>query len=386
MIDFRLKILLTFLLALPIVSTDIYLPSLKSVSYFFQVSFGHVQLTLTLYFFIFGIVQIFYGVLSDYMGRKPMILISLVIYITATCVCIFSTNIKIFILGRCFQAVGAGSAILIFAIVRDLYEGELVAKLIAYMSAVVALSPVIAPIIGGYVQTLLSWEWDFVILAIMGIVLLIGSCWILPETHKPNVIKILNYVKLLVNSHYIFHALAAAFAFGALFAYVSGAPYVLLNVMGYSPLLFSLIFSLAALGYVLGAFVNGRLMCCCGMNTLSWIGMTSLVSGSVMILLALHFYPQNGLAIVLPQIVCEFGISIVVSISTAKALQTIPQCAGAGSALLGFLRFLFAGISSYCVMKFHPITAFPLVLTIIGFSLLSLSNYFSIYLFKKERA
>jgi len=158
----NLLILLTFLLALPIVSTDIYLPSIHEISKFFNTSHQKVQLTLTLYFLTFGFIQLVYGSLSDCFGRKPMMITSLLIYIFGTSICIYSDTITLLIIGRFLQALGAGSAILVFAIVRDMYEGSKVARIIAYMSAVVAISPIIAPIFGGYVQSLLSWRWNFI--------------------------------------------------------------------------------------------------------------------------------------------------------------------------------------------------------------------------------
>ena len=369
---------LTLQLALPIISTDIYLPSLKAISNFFHTNLSQAQLTLTIYFFTFGIVQLIYGPLSDKFGRKPILLLSLSIYTIATLFCIFAATIKMLIVGRCLQALGAGSAILTFAIIRDLYEGEQAAKKIAYMSAVVAISPVIAPIIGGYIQSSLSWQWNFAILFIIAVVLLILCYWLLPETNKSQSSStffkriLRDYQSLLVNRNYMSHSLSAAFAFGALFAYVSGAPYVLMNLMGYSSQRFGWIFATAAIGYVFGALFNGRLVAQYGMDAMGRIGIISLVSGAIIMTLLCFCFPSAAFAVVIPQILCEFGISIVVSINISKALQPIPHYAGAGSSLLGFLRFTAAALASCLVMVFRSTTSLPLAFTILGFSLFSL--------------
>lgn len=370
--------LLTGLLTLPILSTDIYLPSLNEIGNFYHANTLQVQLTLTGYFFTFAIVQLIYGSLSDCFGRKPVCLLTLLIYSMVTLLCAFSTSIHMLIFLRCLQALGAGSAILTFAIIRDLYEGRQVAKIIAYMSAVVALSPIISPIIGSYIQSCLAWQWDFILLALIGLILLLLCYWILPETNRhigktPFFFKqlFLDYRRLLNDRNYMLHSLAAAFAFGALFAYVSGFPYVL-NLMGYSPLLFGWIFAVAAIGYVLGAFTNGKLVCFFGMNLMGRIGIMSLVGGAIVMTLMCRLYPLNIITMVIPQIVCEFGIAIVISISVTKALQPIPHYAGAGSALLGFLRFLLAALSSYLTIRFHNATPLSLAFIILGFSLLSL--------------
>ncbi|CAN5220120.1 Bcr/CflA family multidrug efflux MFS transporter [soil metagenome] len=373
-----LMILLTFQLSLPILSTDIYLPSLNDISNFYHATHEQVAHTLTAYFLIFGIVQLFYGPLSDRFGRRPMLLFSSVIYVMATLFCVFATSIQMLIIARCLQALGAGSAILTFAIIRDLYEGEYAAKMIAYMSAVVAMSPIIAPIVGGYIQVYLTWQLDFVILAIFEIVLLVLCYQFLPETNQHAkrsgslfTQSFKDYQVLATNRYYLAHSLSAAGAFGALFAYVSGAPYVLLNLMGYSAQAFSYLFAIASSGYVVGALVNGQLICRFGFNAVYRIGMTSLISGVIIMMLMCQLYPFCAAAIVVPQILCEFGIAIVVPISITRALLPIPHHAGSGAALIGFLRFGFATMSSYLVTEFQGTTSLSLACVIFIFAMFS---------------
>ena len=381
-----LVVLLIMQLALPILSTDIYLPSLKEIGVSLHASSTQVQSTLTCYFFSIGIVQLIYGPLSDRFGRKPMLLLSLLIYILATLICMLATSLQMLILGRCLQALGAGSAILTFAIIRDLYEGKQVAQMIAYMSAVVAISPIVAPIIGSYLQ-LLSWRWDFTLLDCIGLILLILCYCLLPETRKccnttTSFVKqsLLDYRFLVVNRSYMGNALAAAFAFGALFAYVSGSPYVLINIIQCPPQLFGWLFAIATIGYVLGAIASGKLVSRFGINIICRIGMISLVGGAITMTLLCYLYPINSFTIVIPQLICEFGISIVISTCVSKALQPIPNLAGAGSALLGLLRFLCAAFSSYLITVFHTTTSLSLALTILAFSVVSLITLYLIFI------
>lgn len=371
-------VLLTFLLALPILSTDIYLPSLSEIAFFYNSSDFQVQLTLTGYFLVFGLSQLIYGSLSDRFGRRPILLFSLIIYNLASMICAVSSNIYVLIFGRCLQALGAGSAILIFAIVRDLYRGNQVAKMIAYMSAVVALSPIIAPIMGGVIQAYLNWQWNFGILTILGLTLLLLTYLFLPETNRrfrintflfQQVFK--DYHRLLINWEFMAQALAAAFAFGALFAYVSGSSFILINKMGCSPQLFGWIFAIAAIGYVLGAALNGRLVSLYGVQRMGCIGINVLLSSTVLMLLLSYLFSRSWMSVVLSQLLCEVGISIVIATSVSRALQPIPDLAGAGSALIGFFRFLCAMIASVCVALFA--SAISLSITILVFSILSWS-------------
>lgn len=373
--------LLTVQLALPILTTDIYLPSLEAMSHYFLTSYQQVQLTLTCYFLMFSAAQLIYGPLSDRYGRKPLVLLSLLIYMLATVCCMLARSVEWLIIGRAFQALGAGSAVLTFAIVRDLYEGESAAKKIAYLCSVVALSPILAPILGGYIQENLSWQWNFAFLGLVSSFLLIGSYHLLPETnHSPRLRSSFlrqfmgDYLHVLKNKHYLSHTLCLSFAIAGLFTYVSGAPYVLLELMKFSPAEFGWIFSAAALGYVLGAFLSGKLLSAFGIDFVLKMGIGSFIGGSILMIYFCYYYPLNAFAFIAPQIICEFGISIIVPLCMAKALQPIPQYAGAGSSFIGFLRFFFAAIASYLVILALSSSAMPLALIILGLSVLSLGS------------
>lgn len=370
--------ILTLQLALPILSTDIYLPSLKQMQVYFQVTHHQIQLTLTSYFLLFAVVQLIYGPLSDRLGRKPIFLLSLSIYTVASLLCALAVTIPMLLIGRILQALGAGSAIIIFAMVRDLYEGKQVAKWIAFMSAIVALSPIIAPIFGGYIQNLLSWRYDFWFLFAIGLALLFLYRF-LPETNVYQAVKypvfrkaFRDYQRLVVNPQFMSNAFAASFAFGALFSFISGSPYVLQILMGYSSQSFGLIFALAAIGYVAGALISSQLVIKYGLDLMGHIGIITLMTGSIIMVILCYFFPINATLIIMPQIICEFGISIVVSISIAKALQPIPDYAGAGSGLIGFMRFSAAALSSYLVVLFKGTTSLSLAIIIFLFSMFSL--------------
>jgi DHA1 family bicyclomycin/chloramphenicol resistance-like MFS transporter len=149
---------------------------------------------------------------------------------------------------------------------------------------------------------------------------------------------------------------------------VSGAPYVLLNVMNYSPDLFGWLFASAAIGYVLGAIFNAKLSSKLGFEFMSTWGISSLICGAILMTLGSYVYPNNIFLILLPQMICEFGISIVMSNMVSKALQSIPHCAGAGSALIGFFRFLLATFCSYLIITFQGHSSLPLALTILSCS------------------
>lgn len=341
-------VLLILLLALPIVSTDIYLPSMSAIMSDFGANGENVQFTLTAYFLVFSCVQLFYGFLSDLVGRRKVILGSLVVYVSGTLVCCTAHSTAWLICGRCLQGLGAGSAVVVFAIVRDLYSGHQAAKKLSLMSGVVALSPIIAPVIGGYLQAYLGWRANFLFLLVIGVTLLVTSVFRLRET-KPTTTPfgigsfLSNYRGLFVNPSYTYHALAAACAFGALFTYVSAAPFIFLSVFGYSPEQFGLIFAVAALGYVAGSLLNPILIAKGGLDLSLVTGSCALLAGGALMMLG----AWSVTIVITAQVIAELGIAVVVPVCTTKALQPIPNMAGQGSALIGFLRFVCAGLASW---------------------------------------
>lgn len=180
---FALTALLAGLSAIGPLTTDMYLPSLPDIARQLSASTAQVQLTISAYLFGFAIGQIFYGPISDRRGRKPVLLAAVGLYCAASMACALSTSIEMLIVSRAFQALGgSGGIVLARAIVRDLYSGARAGRELSLIGSVMALAPVLAPIIGGVLQTGLGWRSVFFTLVAAG---LSGVCivWLLlPET------------------------------------------------------------------------------------------------------------------------------------------------------------------------------------------------------------
>lgn len=372
--------ILTMLLAFPIFSTDIYLPSLDSIAAEFQTTHQWVQMTLAGYFIMFGVTQLFYGVLSDHYGRRRVMMVCMSLYTFASIVCAASTSVQMLLVGRCLQALGAGCAILTYAIARDVYTGKVAARNMSIMSAVVATATIVALVIGGVVQTYLSWRWNFVILAILGILSVAITAFFLPETNEGKTQHKIPYHRLLTDYRYLFfdrhylgNALSTALVFGCLFAYVTGSPPLLMATIGLTPLQYSWVIMISVIGFIAGGFCNAYFAKHMDLSWVRLFGMISLFLGGFALLAGGYVSPHNVLWFLLAAIACEFGISVTISSGIAKALETIPERAGAGSAMIGFMRFGFAGISSVIVTLFHYESAVPMAWIILGFALLSWS-------------
>ena len=162
-------ILLTLLVAMGAISTDIYLPSLPSIAAEFSTDTASVQLTLSIFMIAFAVSQLVYGPLSDQFGRRPVLLGGMSLYLVASTGCAMADSIETLILARFLQALGACSGpVVARAIVRDVFGRERSAKVMAYMGTAMALAPVLGPIAGGFLQVWFGWQANFAVMAALG--------------------------------------------------------------------------------------------------------------------------------------------------------------------------------------------------------------------------
>src|SRR3954452_23534680 len=178
-----LTALLALLTAVGPMSVDLYLPSLPELGRVFGASVPQVQLTLSGYLLCFAIGQIVFGPISDHVGRKPVLLAALSLYVAVCVSCMFATSIEMLIALRCLQALGvAGAPVLARAIVRDLYQGVRAGRELARMGSITALAPVVAPSLGGVLQATFGWRASFVGMAALGLCAIVLVVRLLPET------------------------------------------------------------------------------------------------------------------------------------------------------------------------------------------------------------
>jgi DHA1 family bicyclomycin/chloramphenicol resistance-like MFS transporter len=369
--------LLTALVALGPISTDLYLPSLPSLARYFAVGVDDIQLTLSVFLVGLATAQLVCGPLSDRFGRRPVLLVGLAIYVVASVVCMLSPSVPVLVVARFVQAVGACvGPVLGRAIVRDVYGREGAARVLAYMSAAMALAPAIGPILGGFLEEWFGWRINFLVLVLYGAGGLIIAWRTLPETNKAPDLEAARLIRILLGyrgflNHraYVGYVLCCAFAYSGIFAFISGSSYVLQEVVGLGPIGFGLCFAGVVVGYIIGTIVAGRLSRRLGIDRLVAVGAGIGVAGGAL-LLALALVASadtaigGALLIVCPMLVFMIGVGLVLPNSIAGAIGPFPRAAGAASALLGFTQMTAAAAIGIGVAALYDGSSIPMTATI----------------------
>lgn len=336
-------------------SIDMYLPSLPTITGDLSTGDTQVQLTLTGCLVGLALGQTFAGPLSDSVGRKRPLLVSLVVYAVASLLCAVAPSIYLLITMRVLQGLaGAAGIVIARAVIRDLREGPEMARLFAMVMMINGLAPILAPVIGGQLLRFGSWRWVFVVLAVLGSLLLIAVVAWLPETlpaarrHPGNIPRTLRtFGSLCRERAFLGYLLAVGLSMGAMFAYISASPFVLQQMHDLSAQQFSLVFGANALGIVACAQLSGRLVGRVRAGTLLLVGATIQAISAVGVLLVANHGPLWAILVTLFGAVATIGL--VAPNATALALAHHGSQAGTASALLGTFQFLLGALSPVLV-------------------------------------
>lgn len=372
-----LTVLLTALVSMGVLSITLYAPSLPAIADDLQTSSASVQATLGLFLFGFAIAQLICGPLSDRFGRRPVLLVGIVLYILASLACALAPSILALQVGRVLQGMAACCGpVIARAIVRDCFEGSDAVRALAFVGTALAVAPAAAPIIGGQVQVWLGWQWNFVVLALIGATLLALSLRFLPETNRHLLADAMrpgpllsNYAMLLRNRRYLGCVLVGALLFGGVISYNSLAPFLFVNELGMSPDIYGMTMLFTVTGYALGSFTSGRLIGRMRPRPVILIALTIAFAGAVVLM-----YLSGTLTVVnllAPMVVYMFGFGLCVPPSMGAALEPFPRVAGSASAMMGFSQMTSAGIASLAVLPLYDGTAAPLGIATVGLSLLA---------------
>lgn len=373
---------LAMLTALGPLSTDFYLPSLPDIARVMQTDIAGAQATLSSFLFGFAAGQIFWGPLSDRLGRKPILLAGLGLFALATLACAFAPSIEALTLARALQALGAsGPIVLGRAMVRDLYEGARAGRELARMGMIMGLVPAVAPVIGGMLQTAFGWRSTFVASLAFGLALAAVIITVMPETLRARSPQPLSpaaifkgFGVLLRNRAFRVYVALTALAYAGLFAFISGSSFVLIGIYGLTPVEYGLSFGFGVLGFILGTIIAQRLVGRRGMDGVIAIGVACLAGGGLAMLVGVLTGFGGAAGVVLPMALYVCGVGLTMPQAQASAMMPFPDRAGAASSFNGLCQMLLSacvGILVGHLLKNGPLPL-PLVMSTLGVAALVL--------------
>jgi DHA1 family bicyclomycin/chloramphenicol resistance-like MFS transporter len=355
------------LAALGPLSNDLYVPSLSLVAVGLQISGGAAQLTMSSLLIGFSFGCLIYGPLSDRYGRKPILCVGLAVYVLAAVLSALSSDLAQLVMARALQGFGASSGMVLSrAIILDRWTGAEASRAISWVSIFTFFTPVIAPLIGGYVASLGHWPAVFWLQGVAGALCLVVTLLMLPRTYRTGAASVLAsmraYGGILRDGQALGYMLCTGLAFIGVVAFVSNSSFVLMERFGLQPYQYGYCFSFVMLGGSIGSYTNGRFVTQLGISRMLGIGASLLaVGGSLALVMTLL---GGGLiALLLSCLVYVFGVGFVFANSMARTLSRFPASTGAASAMFGVNQFLIGAVVAAALSLAREPTPLPLAAT-----------------------
>ncbi|EPS9485925.1 multidrug effflux MFS transporter [Campylobacter upsaliensis] len=353
---FRLIFILALMSSIAPLSTDMYLPALSQVKQSFETSEFLTQLSLASFFVAFALGQLIYGPLSDVFGRKIPALVGIFLFMLSSLFCVIIDNIYVFIILRFFEALGGCAGVVIArAIVNDLFELKEAASIFVLMMVFSALAPMLSPSFGGFLIEYFSWHSIFATLFGLGILLFLLIFFALKESaphlkrqkfsHKET---LKSYRFVLKDKPFILYVSCASLVLAAMFAYITGSSFVFINFFGLSERDFGLLFGLNALGFVIFANINAKMVRKIDSEKILFYALIIMLISTLILFVNSLIKPNFWL----------FELSIFTSIAllgfiapntTTLAMARFKDHSGTASAVLGTSQFALAGVISFIV-------------------------------------
>ena len=356
-------------------SMNIFLPSLPSMAAYFETDYAVMQLSVAVYLAVNAVLQVLIGPISDKLGRRPVILGGMAIFLVATLGCILAPNAALFLTFRMMQAAVVVAMVLSRAVVRDMVPADQAASMIGYVTMGMTVVPMLGPVLGGALDQIFGWQASFWVLFAAGLVILVMAWADLGETKQSSGLSLgrqfHEYPELLRSPRFWGYSMACALSSGAFFAYLGGAPFVATEIFGMSPSKMGLYFGAPAVGYFLGNFLSGRYSVRFGINPMVMAGCSVAASG---VALSLLMFPLGvGSAETFFGLLSLVGVGngLTIPNATAGALSVRPHLAGTASGLSGAMMIGGgAGLSALAGALLGPGSGpFPLLWLMLATSL-----------------
>ena len=356
-LSYRLALVLGALTAMGPLAIDMYLPALPTIARDLGAAEASVQVSLAVYFAGIAVGQIFYGPASDRFGRKPSLYVGVTLFIVSCVGCAFVRRVEALIAFRFIQALGGCAPLVIpRAVVRDYFDERGSVRMLSMLTLVMGLAPILAPFLGGQLLVTFGWRSIFWVLAGYGALWLTAVALFLPESLPPAarvrrpIGAILDtYGALLRDRAYLGYVLTGGFVFAGLLTYISGSPFVFIELFGVPPERYGLYFGSNAIGLITASQINRVWAARAGpRRVISLILPCAVVAGAVLVLNA--WTGVGGFfGILVPLVLFIACHGFTFPNTTALAMAPHGRVAGSASALLGTLQFLLGAAAGTLV-------------------------------------
>lgn len=359
------------LMAIAPLTVDMYLPAMPAIGREFAADQHAIQITLGVYLLGFGVGQLFWGPVGDRFGRRWPIVAGIAVYMLACAGAALAPDNGTLIAARLVQGLGSSAApVLARAMVRDVYDRERSAVLLSMMMLIMGAAPMLAPSLGGYVDLWFGWRAIFLSLACFAL-LVLTQLFRVPETHPREKRRSAHwrsiaaaYGELLCDRRFLAYALASAFVFAGMFAYIGGTPFVYIEIFGVPPERYGLLFGLNVVGMMVASSINARHVGRLGVDKLLRVAFAAAAILGVCV----YAVGASGLGGLWGLVAAIFlflaTIGFIGANSMAGALAPFPHIAGTASALAGALQFGVGTITSAMGGFFADGTPAPMCATI----------------------
>ncbi|WP_106477539.1 multidrug effflux MFS transporter [Phytohalomonas tamaricis] len=365
-------LVLAAMTALGPLATSMYLPAFPAMTRAFGVGADQIQLTLSVYMGGLAVAQLICGPLADRFGRKPLLLTGMALFVLGSLGCLLADTIGTLLAYRFLQAFGAAAGMVLSqAVVRDTFAPADAARMLAYMGSTTALAPAVAPVAGGVLLVHFGWPAIFAVLMIYAALMLVVVSIALSESlprdrrqplHPRSVLH--NYRTVITNRTFLGHALAVSMMFAGHYGFMSGAPFVLIELFNVPEANFGWYFMFVVGAFITGSLAGARLAPRVGAHRLVIAGATLLALAGALMVSVVLLGVGSPATLIGPQLVYAIGAGFIMPQLIAGALMPFHHMAGTAAALLGFIQMSAAGITSALVGRLYNGTALPMAFVI----------------------
>lgn len=360
MSEIKVSLIGALLIAVGPVSMVLYTPALPQIVEYFGTTEAMVKMTVTVYFGGFALTQLFCGPISDALGRRPVILAFMSIYLVSCLMILLSSSIEIMLAARFLQGVGAAAGMAIArAIVRDVFTDARAVRIMNLMGLFIAIAPAIAPAIGGLTIEFAPWKTLFGLMAIMGVAVILITIFSLRETIERDLSRlrpralIASYRRLLTTPYFMLASLVVAGSIGSIYMLATLLPFILMEQVGLSPTAYGFSQILQAGAFMLGALGVQSLLPRWGADALVPAGLGMVMASCVALIALLALFGPTFGTIMWPIALYSFGIAFIMPSMLTNSLMPFPKMAGAASALTAFLQMAAGLLSNALAAMFN---------------------------------